>query len=118
MTVQKNEISIHAAREGGDAQAIKICTLNDISGISDILRLDSDYLPVFYIYILMKDGDSIIKEKREIQNKLDQYKKKQESMKKAKTRLNEIYTDYWDTDIMFASSFGYVCQKVKEAYTR
>lgn len=43
-----------------------ICTLNDISGISDILRLDSDYLPVFYIYILMKDGDSIIKEKREL----------------------------------------------------
>ena len=41
-------------------------TLNDISGISDILRLDSDYLPVFYIYILMKDGDSIIKEKREL----------------------------------------------------
>lgn len=43
-----------------------ICTLTDISGISDILRLDSDYLPVFYIYILMKDGDSIIKEKREL----------------------------------------------------
>ena len=43
-----------------------IFTLNDISGISDILRLDSDYLPVFYIYILMKDGDSIIKEKREL----------------------------------------------------
>ena len=43
-----------------------IYTLNDISGISDILRLDSDYLPVFYIYILMKDGDSIIKEKREL----------------------------------------------------
>ena len=41
-------------------------TLNDISGISDILRLDSDYLPVFYIYILMKDGDSIKKEKREL----------------------------------------------------
>lgn len=43
-----------------------ICTLDDISGISDILRLDSDYLPVFYIYILMKDGDDIIKDKREV----------------------------------------------------
>lgn len=43
-----------------------IYTLDDISGISDILRLDSDYLPVFYVYILMKDGDTIIKEKREI----------------------------------------------------
>ena len=29
-----------------------ICTLKDISGIADILQLDSDYLPVFYIYIL------------------------------------------------------------------
>lgn len=43
----------------------KICTLDDISGISNILRLDSDYLPVFYVYILIKDGDTIVKEKRE-----------------------------------------------------
>ena len=43
----------------------KICTLDDISGISNILRLDSDYLPVFYVYILLKDGDTIVKEKRE-----------------------------------------------------
>ena len=43
----------------------KICTLDDISGIADILRLDSDYLPAFYIYILLKENDTIIKEKRE-----------------------------------------------------
>ena len=42
-----------------------ICTLDDISGISNILQLDSDYLPVFYIYILIKDGDTIVKSKRE-----------------------------------------------------
>lgn len=42
-----------------------ICTLKDISGIAEILQLDSDYLPVFYIYILAKDEDGIIKEKRE-----------------------------------------------------
>lgn len=42
-----------------------ICTLKDISGIADILQLDSDYLPVFYIYILAKDGDGVLKEKRE-----------------------------------------------------
>ncbi|MDF2868495.1 MAG: superfamily phosphohydrolase-like protein [Anaerocolumna sp.] len=42
-----------------------ICTLKDISGIADILQLDSDYLPVFYIYILAKDEDGILKEKRE-----------------------------------------------------
>lgn len=42
-----------------------ICTLKDISGIADILQLDSDYLPVFYIYILAKDGEGILKEKRE-----------------------------------------------------
>lgn len=42
-----------------------ICTLKDISGIADILQLDSDYLPVFYIYILAKDNDGILKEKRE-----------------------------------------------------
>lgn len=42
-----------------------ICTLKDISGISDILQLDSDYLPVFYIYILAKDEEGILKEKRE-----------------------------------------------------
>jgi len=42
-----------------------ICTLKDISGIDDILQLDSDYLPVFYIYILAKDVDGVLKEKRE-----------------------------------------------------
>jgi HD superfamily phosphohydrolase len=42
-----------------------ISTLKDISGIADILQLDSDYLPVFYIYILAKDDDGILKEKRE-----------------------------------------------------
>lgn len=42
-----------------------ICTLKDISGIADILQLDSDYLPVFYIYILAKDEDEVLKEKRE-----------------------------------------------------
>ncbi|WP_455715527.1 HD domain-containing protein [Anaerosporobacter sp.] len=42
-----------------------ISTLKDISGIADILQLDSDYLPVFYIYILAKDGNGALKEKRE-----------------------------------------------------
>ena len=42
-----------------------ICTLKDISGIADILQLDSDYLPVFYIYILAKDSEGILKERRE-----------------------------------------------------
>ncbi len=42
-----------------------ICTLKDISGIADILQLDSDYLPVFYIYILAKDNEGILKDKRE-----------------------------------------------------
>ena len=42
-----------------------ISTLKDISGIADILQLDSDYLPVFYIYILAKDEEGILKEKRE-----------------------------------------------------
>ena len=42
-----------------------ICTLKDISGIADILQLDSDYLPVFYIYILVKDEAGVLKEKRE-----------------------------------------------------
>lgn len=42
-----------------------VCTLDEISGISDILRLDSDYLPVFYIYILIEEGDAIVKERRE-----------------------------------------------------
>lgn len=42
-----------------------ISTLKDISGIADILQLDSDYLPVFYIYILAKDVDGLLKEKRE-----------------------------------------------------
>lgn len=44
----------------------KICTLDEISGVSDILRLDSDYLPVFYIYILLEHGESVVKEKRDI----------------------------------------------------
>lgn len=35
--------------------------------------------------------EQVIKEKREIQNRLDQYKKQQESVKKAKSRLDEIY---------------------------
>lgn len=42
-----------------------ISTLKDISGVADILQLDSDYLPVFYIYILAKDDEGILKEKRE-----------------------------------------------------
>lgn len=42
-----------------------ISTLKDISGIAEILQLDSDYLPVFYIYILAKDEDGVLKEKRE-----------------------------------------------------
>lgn len=43
----------------------EISTLKEISGISDILQLDSDYLPVFYIYILAKDADEIIACERE-----------------------------------------------------
>lgn len=43
-----------------------VCTLDEVSGISDILRLDSDYLPVFYIYIMMENGENIIKEKRDV----------------------------------------------------
>ncbi len=42
-----------------------ISTLKDISGIADILQLDSDYLPVFYIYILAKDEEGILKERKE-----------------------------------------------------
>ncbi|SET44532.1 HD domain-containing protein [[Clostridium] polysaccharolyticum] len=42
-----------------------IYTLKEISGIADILELDSSYLPVFYIYILAKDNKGILKEKRE-----------------------------------------------------
>lgn len=42
-----------------------VCTLDEISGISDILRLESDYLPVFYIYIMIENGEDIIKEKRD-----------------------------------------------------
>lgn len=42
-----------------------ICTLDAVSGIADILQLDSDYLPVFYIYILAKNADAEMKEKRE-----------------------------------------------------
>jgi HD superfamily phosphohydrolase len=43
-----------------------VCTLEDISGITHILRLDSYYLPIFYIYILVEDGDTIFKEKSEM----------------------------------------------------
>lgn len=42
-----------------------ICTLKDISGVADILQLDSNYWPPFYIYILAKDKDGVLKEKRE-----------------------------------------------------
>ena len=42
-----------------------ICTLDAVSGIADILQLDSDYLPVFYIYILAKNADADMKEHRE-----------------------------------------------------
>jgi HD superfamily phosphohydrolase len=42
-----------------------LTTLKDISGIADILQLDSEYLPVFYIYILAKDEEELLKEKRE-----------------------------------------------------
>ena len=42
-----------------------ISTLTELSGIADILQLDSDYLPVFYIYILAKDNDGYLREKRE-----------------------------------------------------
>ena len=41
-----------------------ICTLDEISGISDILQLDLDYFPVFYIYLVVKDGEDIIKQNR------------------------------------------------------
>lgn len=41
-----------------------ICTLDEISGISDILQLDLDYFPVFYIYLVVEDGEDIIKQKR------------------------------------------------------
>ncbi|BCN31911.1 HD domain-containing protein [Anaeromicropila herbilytica] len=42
-----------------------LSTLKDISGIADILQLDSEYLPAFYIYILAKDEEELLKEKRE-----------------------------------------------------
>ena len=41
-----------------------ICTLDEISGISDILQLDLDYFPVFYIYLVVEDGEDIIKQRR------------------------------------------------------
>lgn len=43
----------------------KICTLREISGVSEILQLDSDYLPVFYVYILLKEDDATIESKRD-----------------------------------------------------
>lgn len=43
-----------------------ISTFHEISGISDILQLDSDYLPVFYIYILAKNAGDEMKENREL----------------------------------------------------
>lgn len=42
-----------------------ISTLTDISGIADILQLDSEYLPVFYIYVLAKDAGGVLRENRE-----------------------------------------------------
>ena len=42
-----------------------ICTLDEISGVSDILRLDSDYLPVFYVYIMVENGEDIIRQNRD-----------------------------------------------------
>lgn len=42
-----------------------ISTLKDISGIADILQLDSNYRPAFYIYVLAKDKEGVLKEKRE-----------------------------------------------------
>lgn len=38
----------------------KICTLDDISGISNILKLDSDYLPVFNVYVMLDDVEDIV----------------------------------------------------------
>lgn len=32
---------------------LQICALDDVSGVSDILRVDADYLPVLYIYIFL-----------------------------------------------------------------
>lgn len=42
-----------------------IFTLDDVSGIRNILQYDSNYLPAFYIYILAKDQDGLLKENRE-----------------------------------------------------
>lgn len=42
----------------------KIHTLDEISGIANILRLDADYQPGFYIYIFINDRDDIVNKKR------------------------------------------------------
>jgi HD superfamily phosphohydrolase len=42
----------------------KIHTLDEISGIANILRLDADYQPGFYIYIFINDRDDIVDKKR------------------------------------------------------
>lgn len=39
-------------------------SLNDVSGISDILRLESDFSPIFYFYILLKNETDVIKRKK------------------------------------------------------
>lgn len=43
----------------------ELTTLDKVSGISDILQLNADYLPKFYIYVLLKDGTDLVKEKRD-----------------------------------------------------
>ena len=35
-----------------------------ISGISEILQLDANFCPVFFIYVLIKNGEQIVREKR------------------------------------------------------
>lgn len=42
----------------------KIHTLDEISGIANILHLDADYQPGFYIYIFINDRDDIVDKKR------------------------------------------------------
>lgn len=43
----------------------KILSLREISGIFEILKLDSDYAPLFYIYLLINENGEIIKNKKE-----------------------------------------------------
>ncbi len=42
----------------------KILSLREISGIFEILKLDSDYAPLFYIYLLINENGEIIKNKK------------------------------------------------------